>query len=119
MVKNRNDERANQRPKDCADTSGKAGAPGGHCRDRVEFIAFSDAASRRGAVIFIKSGIRFDPTRHRLNLLQIQSLSKRQRDACTLRCDESCADSRKFRLIDNGHRLTKNIRAEFDEGVRT
>ena len=36
-------------------------------------------------VILIKSGVGFDPSRHRLDFLKVKSFSKRQGDACTLR----------------------------------
>jgi hypothetical protein len=72
------------------------------------------------AVVVIQSDIRFDPGRHRLDLAQLQSLSKRRCDASgTLRRDQRCTDGRKFRRVDHGHRLAKDAGAQLYKGART
>jgi hypothetical protein len=71
-------------------------------------------------VILIKSGIGFDPSRYRLDLSQVQSLSKRRCNTCaTLRRNQSGTEGRKFRLVDHSQWLAEDTGAQFYKRVRT
>jgi hypothetical protein len=71
-------------------------------------------------VVLIKSCIGFDPSRYRLDLSQVQSLSKRRNDTCgTLRRNQSRTDGRKFRLVDDGQWLAEDAGAQFYKRART
>src|ERR1700719_1969272 len=88
--------------------------------ETVHLTLMCSSCIKPRAVVLIKFSIRFDPGRYRLDLSQIQSLSKRRCDACgTLRSNQSCTDGRKFRLVDHNQRLAEDAGPQFYKRVRT